>query len=85
MTRFFFNGVEVDYEEMMEMLHESQDFLVEEEKRIQQEHDVSLNTAAAILYLRGRSRWTREKEKELIHRDHGGNPIHLGKVLSGEF
>lgn len=82
---FSFNGDDVIEEEMDEMLSRSQDFLKEEEERIQKEFEISLNTAAAVLYLRGRSRWTKEKEQELIDRDHEGNPISLGKVLAGEF
>lgn len=85
MTELWFNGKQVSEEEFNQMLNDSQEFMVEEEKKIKKEFGVSENTASAILYLRSRSRWTPEKETELIKRDHAGNPISLGAVLSGEF
>lgn len=85
MTEFVFNGVSMTEEEFNQALNDSQDFMIKEEKRIQEEYGVTENTASAILYLRGRSRWTLKKENKLITRDKAGNPIPLGKVLSGEF
>lgn len=85
MTEFVFNGVPMTEEEFHQALDESQDFMIAEEEKISEEYGVSGNTASAILYLRGRSRWTLEKENELIARDKAGNPISLGVVLSGEF
>jgi hypothetical protein len=84
-TTFSFNGVEMTEEEFRKALDESQEYMRGEERRIQEEYGVTLNTASAIMYLRGRSRWTLEKELELIERDHAKNPISLGTVLSGEF
>lgn len=85
MTELWFNGMQVSEEEFNQMLNDSQEFMIEEEKKIKEKFHVSDDTASAILYLRSRSRWTLEKETELIERDHAGNPISLGAVLSGEF
>ena len=52
---------------------------------VQDRFTVSFETAENILYLRSRSRWTLEKEEELIRRDREGNPIKSVTVLSGEF
>lgn len=84
-TEFYFNGEKMSEEELIEALKESENYMIAEEARIQAEFGVSNNTASAILYLRSRSRWTDEKERELINRDLNGYPIPLGKVLSGEF
>jgi hypothetical protein len=86
MTEFFVNGEQVEDEEAFnKALDEAQEYMVKAEKLIQDQFDVSGETASAIFYLRGRSRWTPEKEIELIERDHSGYPIPLGQVLSGEF
>lgn len=85
MTKFAFNGEEVSEERFMELLNESQDAMIEAEQRVRNEYDVSHQTASAICYLRTRSRWTWEKEIELINRDRAGNPIPLMSVLSGDF
>lgn len=85
MTEFVFNGVSMNEEEFQQALEESQEFMVAQEKEIREKYGVSENTASAILYLRSRSRWTLEKENELITRDKAGDPIPLGKVLAGEF
>jgi hypothetical protein len=86
MTEFFINGTQVENEEeFIDMLNKSQEHMVEMEKNIADTFEVSADTASAILYFRGRSRWTWEKEKELIDRDRAGDPISLGVVLSGEF
>lgn len=85
MTEFVFNGVSMSEEEFNQALEESQEFMVAQEKEIREKYGVSENTASAILYLRSRSRWTLEKENELVERDKVGNPIPLGKVLRGEF
>ena len=87
MTTFSFNGVELSEEDFRKVLDESQEYMRGEERRLQKEYGITLNTASAIMYLRGRgrSRWTPEKEIELIEHDHAKNPISLGAVLSGEF
>ena len=85
MTEFFFNGVEMNEEEMYSALDEAQEKMIKAETAVVEKYGVTINTAAAILYLRDRSRWTEEKEQELVDRDKAGNPISLGKVLAGEF
>lgn len=85
MTEFSFNGVEMDQESFMEALDLAQESMMESESAIRQQYGVSDQTASAIFYLRGRSRWSEEKEQELVDRDRAGNPISLGAVLSGEF
>lgn len=85
MTEFSFNGQSMDKDEFIQALNESQEYMIAEEDRIKEEFGVSENTASAILYLRSRSRWTQEKEDELIDRDLAGMPISLGRVLRGEF
>lgn len=85
MTQFVFNGVELDEEAFNGALAEAQEFMIAMEDEIRLQYGISRNTAAAIFYLRGRSRWTLEKEQELVDRDRAGNPISLGNVLSGEF
>lgn len=84
-TELWINGVQVTDEEFMQALDESQERMIEVENNIREAFGVSPDTASAIFYLRGRSRWTEEKEQELIDRDKAGNPISLGDVLSGEF
>lgn len=85
MTEYYFNSEPMDENEFYQALEESQEVMIHEEQMIQDQYEVSPQTASAILYLRTRSRWTQEKEKELVDRDHSGNPISLGAVLSGEF
>lgn len=85
MTEFVFDGVELDREAFLGALAEAQDHMIDAEKEIRINYGVSRNTASAIFYLRGRSRWTLEKEQELVDRDHAGDPISLGMVLSGEY
>lgn len=84
-TEFSLNGEEVSEEELQEALNEAREEMVEAENNIREVFGVSAPTASAILYLRGRSRWTREKEEELIKRDKEGKPIPFGKILAGEF
>lgn len=85
MTEFMFDGVELDETAFLGALAEAQEQMIEAEKDVRIHYGVSRNTASAIFYLRGRSRWTMEKEQELVARDHAGDPISLGMVLSGEF
>lgn len=86
MTDFFINGEQVEDEAaFVKALDEAQEYMITQEKEIREKFDVSDDTASAILYLRGRSRWTPEKELELIERDKAGDPISLGAVLSGDF
>lgn len=82
----FFNGIRVEsVEELDRLLNESMDRVDEAEKAVQEKYGVSHTTACAIVYLRSRSRWTPEKERELVARDKDGDPIPLSTVLSGEF
>lgn len=86
MTELYLNGEHFDDEEsFLAALNESQDRVIDQENKIKEEYDVSSNTASAIFYLRSRSRWTLEKENELVERDHANNPIPLGAVLAGKF
>jgi hypothetical protein len=82
MTEFFFK---VSEKEMHRRLKESQEMMLQAEREIVRRFGVSDNTASAVVYLRTRSRWSVEKELELIEKDRAGNPIALGTVLSGEF
>jgi hypothetical protein len=83
---FFINGIKMlDEREFVNTLDEMQETLVMDRDSIQEDLGVSEDTASAIQYLRSRSRWTPEKELELVVRDKLGNPIPLGTVLSGEF
>lgn len=84
-TELYFNGQPVTEQELYDILDEAQEYMIDEEKKIAETFGVSDNTASAILYLRTRSRWTPEKEKELVDRDKGGNPISLRAVLAGDF
>lgn len=82
----YLNGEKLsDEAELFEALDQAQERMVAEIAEVEREFGVSPNTADAIVYLRSRSRWTPQKEVELIERDRAGNPIPLGKVLSGEF
>jgi hypothetical protein len=81
--------VEIDPAGDMGALNEAmdlwQDSMDEEQRQIAQDLGVSEETASSIQYLRTRSRWTQEKENELIARDKAGNPMDPDLVLSGEF
>jgi hypothetical protein len=85
MTEFFFNGEEMSKEDLVSALDKSQQYMLDAEAEIKEQYGVSDDTASAIAYLRTRSRWTEEKEKELVTRDKIGFPISLGAVLSGDF
>jgi hypothetical protein len=85
MTQFVFNGVEMNEDQFMDALNASQEIMMREQEEIREEYNVSNETASAIMYLRGRSRWTSAKETELVNRDHAGNPIPMNLVLQGEF
>ena len=83
---FFVNGIrmqdEREFTDALDTMHET---LTMDQAALQENLGVSEETASAIQYLRSRSRWTPEKELELIVRDKEGDPIPLGYVLSGEF
>lgn len=83
---FFVNGIQMqderEFTDALDMMHET---LAMDQAALQENLEVSEETASAIQYLRSRSRWTPEKELELIVRDRQGDPIPLGYVLSGEF
>ena len=85
MTEFYWNGMKVTEEEMNQLANAQQEYMIENINAIRDVLEVSEDTASAIHYLRTRSRWTEEKEQELIDRDRVGNPIPLHDVLSGEF
>jgi hypothetical protein len=65
-------------EAFLEMQHE----MLAEQEELAEALNVSMACAADVQYLRTRSRWTLEKEKELIRLHKEGNPPN---VLSGEF
>jgi hypothetical protein len=81
----YFNGELVTAEEFERLADEAADEMNQEEDRIAKRFGISHQTASAICYLRTRSRWSVEKELELIERDRAGDPIPLSTVLSGEF
>jgi hypothetical protein len=82
----YVNGIKMrDVDEFTEVMNEISHELVNYTQEIAEEFGVSLDTAGAVVYLRSRSRWTVEKEEELIQRDKAGNPIPLTTVLSGGF
>jgi hypothetical protein len=85
MTEFYWNGREVSEAEFLSLADASQEAFVLDAKELVESIGVSRETADAILYLRGRSRWTQEKEDELISRDKAGNPISINVILRGEF
>jgi DNA-directed RNA polymerase subunit F len=76
-----------DEEGAQKIMDEWQDAMIEEQHDIEKRMGVDANTASAIQYLRTRSRWTQEKETELVDRYHAGNPIPLssnGRVLMND-
>lgn len=81
----FYNGRKVSADEMQRLMDASADFVEQAERDVMADYGVSDSTAAAIVYLRTRSRHTPAKEQELVDRDKAGNPIPLGEVLSGDF
>jgi len=60
-----------------------QEVMLEDQQQIAQTLNISLHTAGLVQYLRGRSRWTQEKENELVRLDQAGEE--LPNVLAGEF
>ena len=76
---------DTNMDKLCEIMSDWQDSMYQEQEEIASEFGVSHTTASAIQYLRTRSRWTQEKEDELISRDKTSNPISLGDVLTGEF
>lgn len=60
-----------------------QEAMFDDQKNISNMLKVSLHTAGLIQYLRSRSRWTQEKEDELVRLDQAGEE--LPNVLAGEF
>lgn len=59
----------------------------QEEKQLAQELGVPQECAAAVLYLRTRSRWTPDMEARLIesYKNPALKPVPLADVLSGEW
>lgn len=72
-------------DKFQEVMNSWQDEMVKYENSLAKELGISTMTASAIVYLRGRSRWTQEKEDHLIQLDKAGTPMDIGLVLSGEF
>ena len=60
-----------------------QEAMLEDQKNIAKLLNVTLYTAGLIQYLRTRSRWTEEKEAELVRLDQTGEA--MPNVLAGEF
>lgn len=85
MNEFNFNGVEVNEEQFIALCESAESAINWELEEIHDRYGVSDETANAIVYLRGRSRWTIEKEQELVQRDLTGNAIPMNQVLSGDF
>lgn len=65
------------------MMDAWQDAMIEETGKVARELEVSENCASSVIYLRTRSRWTQEKEDQLIQWDREGTE--LPNVFSGEF
>lgn len=85
-TKLIFNGKEVTPEQWEALQEGHQQAMLNAEADIKQQWQLEDDSvAASILYLRSRSRWTWEKEAELVQRSRDGNPIPLSDVLSGEF
>ena len=59
-----------------------QEAMLEDQKNIAKLLNVTLYTAGLIQYLRTRSRWTEEKEAELVRLDQAGET--MPNVLAGE-
>lgn len=84
-TKFIFNGKEVTEDEWRALEEGYQQAMLNEENTVKDQYQVNDETAASIVYLRSRSRWSPEKEAELVDRYREGRPIPLADVLSGEF
>lgn len=83
--KFIFNGKEVTEEEWRALEEGYQQAMLNEESTVKDQYQVNDETAASIVYLRSRSRWSPEKEAELVQRYRQGSPISLADVLTGEF
>lgn len=70
-------------DELTELMGEWQDAMIEDQKDIAKTLNVSLGAASSIQYLRTRSRWTQNKENELVRLDQAGEKF--PDVLSGDF
>jgi hypothetical protein len=77
------NMSQEDWDKFNALMYKVQDGYQEEIDNIQEEHQISSACAAAVWYLRSRSRWTEEKEQQLINMDRRGEPI--PNVGAGEF
>jgi len=77
----------VDNEDSMEilcdMMEELQEAMILETKELSAELGISWSCANKIQYFRTRSRWTQEKEDELIFLDKTGMPLPC--VFDGDF
>lgn len=72
-----------DMEKVSDFMNEVQDGYAREITRISKELGIPEGSAGDIWYLRTRSRWTQEKEDQLIKLAKEGKP--LPNVLAGEF
>ena len=68
---------------LTKIMEQMQESMVTEQEEIAKELGVSYLCAAYIQYFRTRSRWTREKEQQLIDWDKTGKP--LPNVCAGDF
>lgn len=66
-------------EAFQEVMNAWQDEMILEMQRLSQELNISNECAMHVQYLRSRSRWTAEKERELISLYAQGNPPKLGE------
>lgn len=77
------NPTQEEKDEFNAMMDAYQEVMIEDQENIAKTLNVSQRAAGLIQYLRGRSRWTLEKENELVRLDQAGEE--LPNVLAGEF
>lgn len=65
----------IDWEEFNDTMNEYHSKIIEQTKKEAEKLGVKLDTAYDIIYLRGRSRWTQEKEDYLISLDKAGKEL----------
>lgn len=72
-----------DWDELNNLMADIQDANVKYWQELSKELNISYQCAMYVCYLRGRSRWTQEKENQLIKMDQAGET--LPNVLAGDF
>lgn len=72
-----------DWDAFNETMNEANQKMIDYTEQLASELHVSIECARSIVYLRGRSRHTQEKENELIRLDQSGEE--LPNVYSGDF